>query len=146
LQFVKSRNVRVPKYLLWKVAEHENLAPEGCGLATADATYFRTDQLIANAGLSIVWSTLENHGKVPVWIRAEVLESDEHTLFVFSHEVYEIKELKKTFRANGGRLTLRRLNALISPDSNGAIHNNAVRYADSLVGILRREQGDDHGY
>jgi hypothetical protein len=146
LAFVRSRGVTVPRYLLWCVAEHEGLSLQECGLAGADATYYRTDEQVTNADFRIDWSDLERKGRIPVWIRAEVLESEDHVLYVFSHEIYEIKQLKRVFLQNKGSLSLRRLSYLIDPENDGAIHADAVNYSDDLVEKLWRQWDVDHGH
>ena len=137
--FVRSRDVQVPRYLLWRVAEHEGLTLEECGLARADAVYYRIDQPVINADDQIEWSDLERNGKVPVWLRAEVLESEDHVLYVFAHEIFEIQQLKKILLQTRGSLSFRRLNYLVDPENDGAINADAVRYGDALVEKLRRE-------
>ena len=71
---------------------------------------------------------------------AEVLESEDHVLYVFAHEIFEIQQLKKILLQTGGSLSFRRLNYLIDPENDGAIHADAVRYADALVEKLRSER------
>ncbi len=66
---VRSRGVKIPKYLSWYVAEHEGMALEDCGLANAD---------FPNG-----WDGLTVQGRVPVWIREEALQSEDHSLYFY---------------------------------------------------------------
>ncbi len=140
LEFVRSRGVKIPRYIAWYVAEHEGLTLEECGLASADAMYYRSDQTGATADFLIRWDDLTIRGRVPVWIREEVLRSEDHSLYVCSHEVFEIRQLKRAIAHAGGSISLRRLCSLIDPAYNGAIHHDAVRYSDRLVEKFRRER------
>jgi hypothetical protein len=141
LDLVRSRGVRVPNYLSWVVAEEEGVAPEDCGLANADAMYYRIDQSPLNADFPVTWGDFTVRGKVPVWLRREVLRSEDHSLYVFSHEIFEIRQLKKVIADSGGGSTLRRLCYLIDPAHNGATHLDAIRSSDALVDKLRKEWG-----
>ena len=76
-----------------------------------------------------------------MFLRREVLRSDEHCLYALAHEIFEIRELKKVFLQNEGALTFRRLCNLIDPRFNGAIHEAAVLHGDALVESLRKERG-----
>ncbi len=140
--FVRSRGVVIPRYLFWFVPEDEGLTLEESGLADADAMYYRIDQAPQNAGFPVYWNELlTNRGQITVFLRREVLRSDEHCLYVLSHEIFEIRELKRVFLQNGGALTFRRLCNLIDPQFHGAIHEAAVLHGDALVENLRKERG-----
>jgi hypothetical protein len=140
--FVRSRGVVIPRYLFWFVPEDEGLTLEESGLADADAMYYRIDQAPQNAGFLVYWNELlTNRGQITVFLRREVLRSDEHCLYVLSHEIFEIRELKRVFLQNGGALTFRRLCNLIDPQFHGAIHKAAVLHGDALVENLRKERG-----
>ncbi len=132
----------IPRYLLWFIPQDQGLTLEESGLANADAIYFRTDQAPQNVEFPIYWNELlTKRGQIPVFLRREVLQSDEHCLYVFAHEVFEIRELKNIFLKSGGALSFRRLCNLIEPRFNGAIHEAAVLHADTLVETLRKERG-----
>jgi hypothetical protein len=139
--FVRSRGVVIPKYLIWYLPEEYGSTLAESGLADADAIYYRTDQTPENADALVDWEQLLTVRKqLPVAMRKEVLRSDEHCLYVFSHEIFEITRLKKVFLENGGAITFRRLGFLIDPGLNGAIHEDAVRHGDALVEELRKER------
>ena len=84
---------------------------------------------------------LTKRGQITVFLRREILRSDEHCLYMFAHEIFEIRELKSVFLQNRGALTFRRLCNLIDPQFNGAIHEAAVLHGDALVERLRKERG-----
>jgi hypothetical protein len=140
--FVRSRGVVIPKYLTLYLPEEYGLTLSESGLADADAIYYRIDQTPENADILVYWEQLLTARKqLPVALRKEVLRSDEHCLYVFSHEIFEITRLKKVFSESGGAFTFRRLGFLIDPGLNGAIHEDAVRHGDALVEELRKERG-----
>jgi hypothetical protein len=141
LSFVRSRGVEVPGEIRWFVAEQEGLSFREAGLENADAMYYRTDLSAIAQSQFVSWESLTTGGKINVFLRAEVLESEEHTLYVFSHELFELAELKKHFEAVGGEMTYRQLAYLIEPSLGGAIHENAVRHGDGLVKQVRIERG-----
>jgi hypothetical protein len=152
LGFVRSCGVRTPRSIHWYVAEHEGLTlreaglewEDDTGLRTADAIYFRGRLGVENAFTPITWETFEiKRGRVSVCVRAEVLRSLDHILFVFSHEIFELRELKSEFRRRGGSMPNRSLAHLIDPRLDGAIHERAVQYSDELVRQFRQERGLD---
>jgi hypothetical protein len=140
--FVRSRGVAIPKYLRWYLPEDLGCTLAESGLSNADAIYYRIDQAPENADAFVHWDQLlSNRKQLPIALRKEVLWSDEHCLYVFSHEVFEISQLKKVFSENGGAITFRRLGHLIDPALDRAIHEDAVSYGDALVEKLRKERG-----
>jgi hypothetical protein len=141
LSLVRSRGVEIRDEIRWLVAEHEGLTLREAGLEDADAIYFRIDLVLLAQSQFVEWEELTIGGKIPIFLREEVLESEEHTPYVFSHEFFELSELKKQFDEAGGRMTYRRLAYLIEPTLGGAIHENAVQYGDDLVQQLREERG-----
>ena len=142
LDFVKSRGGDVLDDVLWLVAEHEGWTLREAGLEDADARYFRFPLDDNDRDSPIKWEKLLNdQGKVPVFLRAEVLESDEHLLYVISHEFFELAELKRVFEERSGWMTYEALAHLIEPRLGGAIHEAAVSRSDDLVHRLREERG-----
>ena len=148
LAFVRGRGVHVPDDILWLVAEHEGLTlretglerEDADGLDNADVRYFGYSLNAKNQDEPIQWEAMVNaEGKGPVFLRAEVLESEAHTLYVLSHEIFGLVELKRLFKR--GVMTYLRLARLIDPRFGGLIHRDAVEYADALVGQLRSERG-----
>jgi len=100
--FVRSRGVVIPRYLFWFVPEDEGLTLEESGLADADATYYRIDQAPPNVGFPVYWNELyTNRSQITVFLRREVLRSDEHCLYVLADEIFEIRELKRVFLKKG---------------------------------------------
>jgi hypothetical protein len=110
------------------------------GVEQADAQYFGFTLSAKNKRDPLQWEELKaGAGKIPVFLRAEVLRSEEHALYVISHELFELGELRRLFAS--GPMTYERLAYLIEPKLGGLIHRDAVEYGDSLVGALRRERG-----
>jgi hypothetical protein len=124
------------------VAEHEGLTLREANLEQADASYYRIPLGVHNLNAPVEWNDLvTGRGTISVFLRSEVLESDEYTLYVFSHEVFELRELEAEFQRRGGAMTYRELAYLIEPALGGAIHQSAVRHGDELVQRLREERG-----
>jgi hypothetical protein len=144
LQFLRSRSIVIPSHIRWGVGRLQEGEYRDGGLLKADAYYFRSDVGLYNVDSLIAWEDFTVRGKVPVIVREEVLRSDEHALYVFSHEIFEIQELKRVVDLSGGAISLRRLAQLIDPVLDGSIHKEAVRYGDSLVRKLREERGIGH--
>jgi hypothetical protein len=150
LAFVRSLGVEILDEIHWFVAEHEGLTLRAAGLegedengpTHADARYFRISIDSTNVDASTSWERLRTGlGKISVCLRAEVLESDEHCLYVFSHESHELTKLKEQFDQRNGWMTYREMALLIEPRLGGAIHEEAVRFGDELVRQLRTERG-----
>jgi hypothetical protein len=137
-----------PDDVEWFVAEHEGFSLREAGLERADADgveqadaqYFSFTLSFNNKDDLLQWDELRNPGgKIPVFLRAEVLQSEEHALYVISHELFELGELRRLFAS--GPMTYERLAHLIEPKLGGPVHRDAVEHGDSLVGRLRRERG-----
>lgn len=142
LEFAKRRGVALPDDVEWFVAEHEGFTIREAKLENEDARYFRFDIDYLNIDAEVKWNRLTTrNGTIPVFLRSEVLESEEHALYVIAHEVFELTELKIEFPRRGGSMTYRAIAFLIEPELDGAIHENAVRRGDELVRRLREERG-----
>ena len=137
LTLTASRGVLIPENVRWVVAEDEGLTPREAGLewddehgrvCGADASYFRIRVDVHNLGARVKWDQLKTALEtITIALRAEVLESEEHAIYVISHELFELGELKIVFEERGGSMTYRELADLIEPALGGAIHENAVR-------------------
>jgi hypothetical protein len=152
LAFVRSRGVRVPRETQWRVAKHDGLTLREVGLewndergrGGADAIYFRANPGTFYPHALVRWNRLQTlRGTIPIFVRAEVLRSEDHTLYVLSHELFELRELKSVFQKRGGSMTFRELADLVNPDIGGPIHQAAVQQADLLVQRFRAERGFD---
>jgi hypothetical protein len=140
-QLLRSRGVRIPGYLKWRIGKRKEGVYVEEGLKGADAFYFRSRVSFGILDVPLSWGDLHARGRVPVVVREDVLLSDEHTLYVFAHEIHEIEALRRCFEQAGGGLTLRKIVDLIDPEHDGVLHAEAVRYADNLVSDFRRERG-----
>jgi hypothetical protein len=140
-QLLRSRGVRVPGYLKWRIGKRTEGVYVEAGLKGADAFYFRSMVSFGILDVPVSWGDLLARGRMPVVVREDVLDSDEHTLYVFAHEIHEIEALRRSFEEEGGGLSLRKIINLIDPEHDGVLHEEAVRYADNLVSNLRRERG-----
>ncbi len=108
----------------------------------ADAVYFRNRLALHNVHDAIQWERLQTtSGKISIFVRREVLKSEDHTLYVFSHELHELRELRSEFEGRGGSMLVRAFAELIEPRLGGPIHTEAVRFADELVRRFRVERG-----
>ena len=150
LAFVASRGVDVSDEFQWFVAEAEGLTlreaglewQEGNGAGSADAIYFRMRLDPYNARTRIQWKALRTEsGTTSIFLREEVLASADHTLYVVSHELFELRALRLVFEQRGDAMTLRELADLIEPQLGGPIHQDAVRHSDELVRRFRVEGG-----
>jgi hypothetical protein len=134
------------------VAEHEGLKlrqaglewDDGRGRGGADASYFRAEPGTFDPHALVRWDRLQTlRGTIPIVVRAEVLRSEDHTLYVLSHELFELRELKSEFKGRGGAMTFRERADLVNSDFGGPIHQAAVMQADLLVQHFRAERGFD---
>ena len=78
-------------------------------------------------------SLLDASGKINIWVRASILDSDRAITAVLAHEAYEIEALRVAFAKNGGALKSKQYEDLIKIDVPGNFHWNAAEFGDQLV-------------
>lgn len=72
-------------------------------------------------------------GKINVWVRKSVLDSDRAITAVLGHETYEIEVLRPIFQQNGGALLANKYFDMVRPGVPGNTHWKAVDFGDELV-------------
>ncbi len=122
--------VELPEYIYFCPVPDDEVPPN------AHAIYL---DLGSQPGPAIIrWEDCLNHSEqVPVRVRESVFQSDEAIVAVFAHEVHEITNLRALFHANNGRLAVGRVYNLISPETPGNLHAEAVDIGDGLVRRMR---------
>jgi hypothetical protein len=75
----------------------------------------------------------DSTGRINVWVRQSVLDSDQAITAVLGHETYEIEALRPVFQQNGGALTANNYSNLVRPGVPNNIHWQAVDFGDQLV-------------
>ena len=103
----------------------------------AYASYLWLGELSGDAEVRWEDRLHDRTGKLPVRIRACVLESDEAVVAVIAHELYEIVHLRAAFADSGGMLTAQQVDEHISCDCPGNLHYQAVAFGDRLVRTMR---------
>ncbi|WP_386071323.1 hypothetical protein ACFJIW_12010 [Tahibacter sp. UC22_41] len=78
-------------------------------------------------------AVMDHTGKINVWIRQSVLDSDQAITAVISHETFEIEALREIFQRNGGSLPAATYRDLTRPGKADNPHWQAVDYGDELV-------------
>jgi hypothetical protein len=79
---------------------------------------------------------LNDDEEIVLRLRADVLESDEAIVGVFSHEAFELTELRKVL-PDGQALPAQRVFRLIAPGIPGNLHCQAWDIADTNVRAMR---------
>lgn len=106
-----------------------------CDDPAVEAFYLRWRQ---DQGPIITWPDFYRaDGKIPVYVRARVLESDEAIVAVFGHEMHELNQLRELFAAGSGSMSFARLFGLTSPGIPGNLHDQAWDVADRLVTAMK---------
>jgi hypothetical protein len=75
----------------------------------------------------------DSTGRINVWVRQSVLESDQAITAVLGHETFEIEALRPAFQQNGGALPAKTYSNLVRPGVPNNIHWQAVDFGDQLV-------------
>jgi len=76
-------------------------------------------------------------GKVPLFVRRDIMESDEAIVAVFTHELYELAALRKIL-ARGRTITLEEFVGYCAPDNPANLHDEAWDAADRAVLRMRK--------
>jgi hypothetical protein len=80
-------------------------------------------------------------GKIPVRFRRYLLESDFAIVEIVCHEMHEINELLRLFRANDDYLSAGELSKHIDPDQPGNLHHEAVARSEQLLNHMKQTYG-----
>ncbi|WP_257385189.1 RHS repeat-associated core domain-containing protein [Tahibacter caeni] len=76
---------------------------------------------------------MDHTGKINVWVRQSILDSDQAITAVFSHETFEIEILREVFQRNGGSLPAGVYYDLTRAGKADNPHWQAVDHGDELV-------------
>lgn len=76
-------------------------------------------------------------GKVTIYMRQSVLDSDEAITAVMAHETHEIEGLRIEFANNGGKMRASQFRDLVSDTAPYNLHSEAVDLGDQLVREMR---------
>ncbi|QQP94346.1 LysM peptidoglycan-binding domain-containing protein [Lysobacter enzymogenes] len=148
LKIAEDNGVDVPDYVRLIPLEDDVYfgtgGSRGVGMPNSDATYGRLDNVALNEIVS--WksrpgkiSLLDSDGRLPVFFRKSVLNSDRAIVAIFGHETSEIWELEAEFQRSGGMMRVKDYNALVSPSSGGEnAHTRAVAFGDDLVKAMKK--------
>ena len=111
---------------------NDNLVPKG-----ADATYMVPGRV--HPSKVYTWESFYNRfGVIPVKVRPEVLESDEHAVAVISHEMFELNHLRRLFaESRSGKMTATELGGMVNAGIDNNLHDRAWNFADEMVRLLR---------
>lgn len=72
---------------------------------------------------------------MPFLVRSDILVSDEAIVAVFTHELYELRNLRPMLRH--GRMTIEDFIAHVAPGIRGNLHDRAWDEADAAVLRMR---------
>ncbi|UZW62161.1 putative Ig domain-containing protein [Lysobacter enzymogenes] len=97
------------------------------GTVPPGAAYVSFNENIASA-------TANGELKIPVYVRADVFESDEAIAQILSHEIYEIENLQYDLR---GRVSTGTYKQMVAPNIKGNLHYEAVIEGDKMLLKLR---------
>ena len=103
------------------------------------ATYGRFT--VSDPNATVMWKAssttgsgiADSTGRINVWVRQSVLDSDQAITAVLGHETYEIEALRPVFQQNGGAITANSYSNLVRPGVPNNIHWQAVDFGDQLV-------------
>jgi hypothetical protein len=100
MEIAKRNGVDVPVYL--------HFTDDPLGLLAGKKFTARGPQITKPAGGSVTWADHidPRTGKIVIRVRADILESDEAIVAVFTHETYEFRELRQMLQESGGRISI----------------------------------------
>jgi hypothetical protein len=81
---------------------------------------------------------IQSNGKVPVYVREEVFDSDESIVQILGHEVFEIEELRYVAKAP---ISIKQYINLVGDGIFDNLHYNAVLEGDDLLRAYRKLEG-----
>lgn len=81
---------------------------------------------------------IQSSGKVPVYVRDDVFDSDESIVQILGHEVFEIEELRYVAHTP---ISVKQYNNLVGDGIYDNLHYNAVLEGDDLLRAYRKLEG-----
>jgi hypothetical protein len=84
------------------------------------------------------WDELFPGGRISISVHRCVFLSDESIVAHFTHELYEVRELRKVFAEAGGSMTALDLHELIREGRKGNLHDRAWEEATHAVEAMRQ--------
>ncbi|MFC4158773.1 hypothetical protein [Chitinimonas lacunae] len=85
------------------------------------------------ASSSTTGGVADASGRINVWVRQSVMDSDYSITAVLGHETYEIEALRTMFQQNGGAMRAGQYLDQVKPGVPNNIHWQAVDFGDQLV-------------
>jgi len=82
----------------------------------------------------------DQSGRINVWVRQSVLESDAAITAVLGHETFEIETLREIFQKNGGSIPAGAYEDLTRPGRADNPHWQAVDHGDELARRMQRTE------
>ena len=100
-------------------------------------TTARGPKITKPSGAPVEWTDFvhDRTGKVPFLIRSDILLSDEAIVAVFTHELYELQNIRRML--HHGRKTIEDFIAHVTPGARGNLHDRAWDEADEAVLRMR---------
>ncbi len=133
LALAKSRGVNIGEDVQLLVDDELGMIKDIEGHVT-HASYFDPGRVFPNK--MFTWNDLAPGGRVRIWIRPEILGSDEAITAVLAHEFHEINALRQIFKERGS-MSAAQLREFIDPRAGGFLHEEAWDVSNELLRAMR---------